>query len=103
MQKKSHPWLNAKCEEAIRKKNAAESTEQFDEYRKDCSSVLAKEYQTYLGKLKEKIAKLKKGSKASNKSGQAHKKAKLPEKCGQASTTKATSTFALLHLSAFFF
>ena len=61
--KKSHPWLNAKCKEAIEKKNAAEDSPEFQALQKECRQVLTEEYQTYLRNLKEKIAKLPKGSK----------------------------------------
>ena len=43
--KKSHPWLNARCETAVREKNAAEGTDHFDEKRTHCSQVIAEEYQ----------------------------------------------------------
>ena len=62
-QKKSHPWINSRCEEAIRRKNAAEGTPQFQAMQQQCTSALAEEYHQYLKKLKEKITSLKKGSK----------------------------------------
>ena len=61
--KSSHPWLNNKCEDAIRAKNAAEGTSGFASARNECSTILASEYQAYLGRLKTKIANLPKGSK----------------------------------------
>ena len=62
-QKKSHPWINSRCEEAIRRKNAAEGTPQFHAMQQQCTSALAEEYHQYLKKLKEKITSLEKGSK----------------------------------------
>ena len=61
--KRSHPWLNQKCEEAINAKNAAESTENYAEMRQKCTEVLTGEYQKHLAQLKDKISNLKKGSK----------------------------------------
>ena len=63
VQKRSHPWLNAKCEEAIRMKNLSETSSNFDLARKQCAEIFIEEYQNYLEKLKERIANLKKGSK----------------------------------------
>ena len=61
--KRSHPWINERCEQAIKRKNAAEGTHQFQDMQKECASILSNEYQPYLLKLKKKIASLKKGSK----------------------------------------
>ena len=64
IRKKSHPWLNSKCKAAIQAKNVAENTDSFIEARKRCAQVLAQEHQAHIGKVRKKIAKLKKGSKA---------------------------------------
>ena len=61
--KKSHPWLNKKCETAILAKNNAQEGIDFEEKRRYCSQVLTEEYQSYVEVLKQKIADLKKGSK----------------------------------------
>ena len=63
MKKKSHPWLNKKCEAAILAKNNAQEGIDFEEKRRYCSQVLTEEYQSYVEVLKQKIADLKKGSK----------------------------------------
>ena len=63
LKKKSHPWLDEKCATAIQKKNAAEGTPYFDEERQKCQKVIAESFQIHLANLKEKISKLKKGSK----------------------------------------
>ena len=62
-QKKSHPWLNENCEEAISKKNAAEGKPNFAAVQASCAEVLAKDYHLYLTMLKEKIASSKRWSK----------------------------------------
>ena len=62
-EKRSHPWLNDRCEKAIQKKNAAENSEDFHMKRDECSKILKEEYQAYLHNLKSKIAELPKGSK----------------------------------------
>ena len=61
--RKSHPWLNERCEEAVEKKNKSEGKDTFAEAQAECSRVLAEEYHTYVGALKEKIAGLSKSSK----------------------------------------
>ena len=48
---------------AIKDKNEAEGTEDFNERRNKCATIIAEEYQKYLQKLKERISSLKKGSK----------------------------------------
>ena len=61
--KSSHPWLNDRCEAAIRAKNLAEGTDRFDQKRAVCSKVLKEEQQKHVTKLKEKLSSLPKGSK----------------------------------------
>ena len=51
IKKKSHPWLNAKCEAAIQAKNIAENTDSFTEARKRCAQVLTQEHQVHIGKV----------------------------------------------------
>ena len=60
--KSSHPWINARCEDAIAKKNAAEGSDDFEAQRKKCSETLAEEYQNYLVLLREKIASMSRWS-----------------------------------------
>ena len=55
IEKKSHPWLTSKCEDAIRNKNAAEQTSSFDEARTKCAVVLTEEHQKYIAALRLKI------------------------------------------------
>ena len=63
LKKQSHPWLNNRCEEAIREKNASESSEKFKEASKQCAATLTEEYNKHVADLKEQISKLSKGSK----------------------------------------
>ena len=63
IKKKSHPWLNTRCEKAIKRKNDAEGSATFDDTRAECSQILVEEHLKYIAKLKAKISKLKKGSK----------------------------------------
>ena len=55
--------MNARCENAIAAKNAAEGHASFEDQREKCAGVLAEEHQKYVATLKEQISKLKKGSK----------------------------------------
>jgi len=64
IKKKSHPWLNTRCEKAIKRKNDAEGSATFDDTRAECSQVLVEDYLKYIAKLKAQISKLKKGKQA---------------------------------------
>ncbi len=55
--------MNARCENSIAAKNSAEGHASFEDQREKCAGVLAEEHQKYVATLKEKISKLKKGSK----------------------------------------
>ena len=55
--------MNARCQNAIAAKNSAEGHASFKDQREKCAGVLAEEHQKYVATLKEKIGKLKKGSK----------------------------------------
>jgi len=63
IRKKSRPWLNSRCEQAISKKNSAEDTADFEVASKECAEVLGQEHQLYVEKLRIKIADLPRGSK----------------------------------------
>ena len=63
LQQRSHPWLNKRCEEAIKAKNAAELSPNFNEIRNQCKAILNEEYHKYVKKLKDRISNLQKGSK----------------------------------------
>ena len=61
--KRSHPWLNERSKEAIRKKNEAEGSELFEAECKKCMQVLAEERASHVAKLKSKLSTLPKSSK----------------------------------------
>ena len=63
LKKKSHPWLDARCETAIDRKSTSEGTEAFASEQRECSKVMAEAYQEHVQKLRAKIATLKRGSK----------------------------------------
>ena len=59
----SHPWLNARCQNAICQKNAADRTDAFKVAEKKCDDVLREEKARYVEDLKKKLAALPKNSK----------------------------------------
>ena len=63
--KMSHPWINARCEQAIASKNSSEhkSTEEFKTAQLECSRILGEEHDRYIESLRARISGLKKGSK----------------------------------------
>ena len=63
IKRQSHPWLNERCHNAIKKKNLLEGSDDFKDAQAECGKTLTEEYQKYVVKLKEKIATLKRGSK----------------------------------------
>jgi len=63
IRKQTHPWIDASCEEAVARKNAAESSDQYAQARDECAQVLHQAYRDYLADLKARIAALPKGSK----------------------------------------
>ena len=63
VKRQSHPWLNATCEEAVRKKSASEGTAGYVEVRDACAQTLKNAHAEYVKKLKEEIASLPKGCK----------------------------------------
>ena len=60
IKKKSHPWLNIRCEHAIKMKNEAEGAMSYDDKRDQCSRIMVEEHLKYIAKLKIQIAKFKK-------------------------------------------
>ena len=48
--KRSHPWLNERSKEAIRRKSLAEAGAAFEQERARCTQVLAEEHAKYLKK-----------------------------------------------------
>ena len=61
--KSSHPWLNQRSIDAIKRKNDAENTDRFQVETDKCTQVLMEERGRYITTLKEKLVSLPKGSK----------------------------------------
>ena len=57
--KSSHPWVNERTKNAIREKNAAEGTPNFEAASKKCAAVLAEERLKHVAHVKSKLSKLK--------------------------------------------
>ena len=61
--KRSHPWFNQICAQAVRHKNAAEGSSNHEAARIECGRVLQDEHAKYREELKRKIAQLSKSDK----------------------------------------
>ena len=61
--KDSHPWINDRCENAIRAKNESEGSSSFDAKRWQCTMILAEEHRKYIQNLKERMMALPKSDK----------------------------------------
>ena len=61
--KSVHPWLDARCQEAIEKKAAAENSVNYQNEQQACANVLHDAYRNYVDGLKKKIMSLKKSDK----------------------------------------
>ena len=61
--KTTHPWINEKVEQAIKRRNAAEGTSFENMATIECSEVMLQEREAYIEKTREEIKKLKPGSK----------------------------------------
>ncbi len=60
----THPWLNNRCLEAIAAKRDAEGTDLFQDAARKCSDVLFEELCAYNGRVRNRLRKLPRGSKA---------------------------------------
>ena len=61
--KRSHPWLNDACAQAIHAKNLAEGSAEYESSRDKCAQVLNDAYHDYVTKLKTRINGLQKSDK----------------------------------------
>ena len=59
----SHPWMDDKCYEAVRRKNEMENTDGYEEESEKWARILAHAYDKHVEKLKIEIAGLKKNDK----------------------------------------
>ncbi len=60
----SHPWLNQKCLDAIEAKRNVEGTCAFPEAARRCSDVLLEEFFAFNRRMRDKLRKIPRGSKA---------------------------------------
>ena len=63
LQKRSHPWLTKRVQEAIRIKCEAYGSVSFAAAARTCQDIVAEEFKTYQRKLREQLANLPRGSK----------------------------------------
>ena len=63
LQKRSHPWLTKRAQEAIRIKCEAYGSVSFTAAARACQDIVAEEFKTYQRKLREQLASLPRGSK----------------------------------------
>ena len=61
--KSKHPWINERCLEAIRAKNSSTGNADHVEISSRCSAILLEEYHLYIERMRDKLSKVKRGSK----------------------------------------
>ena len=61
--KPTHPWINPRCEAAVKRKCDAEGTPHYQTACQECSDVIASEYAKYISRLKRKIENVPRNSK----------------------------------------
>ena len=61
--KSKHPWINARCLDAISAKNAASERDDFQVVCARCSEILFEEYLAYVQSMRDKLLGQKRGSK----------------------------------------
>ena len=64
IKKPTHPWLTERGEEAVRRKHAAQGTEQEAELARECSEILMEEHYEYVAKMRVKLVEAKPSSKS---------------------------------------
>ena len=57
--KSTHPWLTERGEEAVRRKHAAQGTEQEAEAARECSNILMDEHYDFVWKMQTKLLEAK--------------------------------------------
>ena len=55
IRKSTHPWLTERGEEAVRRKHAAQGTEQEAEAARECSDILMEEHYDFVRKMRTKL------------------------------------------------
>ena len=64
VKKSTHPWLSSECEEAVRRKHAAEGTDRESDMAKECSAVFMEHHYAFINKMRAELANTKKSSKS---------------------------------------
>ena len=64
IKKSTHPWLTERAEEAVRRKHAAQGTEQETEAARECSDILLAEHYDFVAKMRLKLLESKPSSKS---------------------------------------
>ena len=64
IRKSTHPWLTERGEEAVRRKHAAQGTEQEAEAARECSDILMEEHYDFVRKMRTKLMEAKPSSKS---------------------------------------
>ena len=62
--KSVHPWFNDRCVSAIRAKNASLDTSEFVSKSAECSAIIFEEFLGHVKRMRDKLAREKRGSKA---------------------------------------
>ena len=59
----AHPWLTDKCRAAILKKHSLVNTREYKASCIECSTILNEEFQHYVQSIKDRMKKMRRGSK----------------------------------------
>ncbi len=62
--KTTHPWVNERCVSAIRAKNASLGATEFASESAKCNAIIFEEFVEYVQRMRDKLAKEKRGSKS---------------------------------------
>ena len=60
VKKSTHPWLSSECEEAVRRKHAAQGTDRESDMAKECSAVFMEHHYAFINKMTAELANTKK-------------------------------------------
>ena len=64
IKKSTHPWLTERGEEAVRRKHAAQDSEQETEAARECNDILLEEHYDFVAKMRAKLLESKPSSKS---------------------------------------
>ena len=60
VKKSTHPWLSSECEEAVRRKHAAQGTDRESDMAKECSAAFMEHQYAFINKMRAELANTKK-------------------------------------------